>query len=208
MEQRKFYRIRNWRKYQHYKYRNPPWVKLHLKILHSADWVNATPSCKLSMICCLLIGTMYDGCVPDDSVMIKRVCHIDWRVDFKPLLKSGFLENMLADASTMLAKADPETETEKKDAANAALNGHQFGRLQPSGEAELFGRGKQVLGKNAGGLIRKLLTAKRGNVALARAAIEQASTKENPREYIGRIIAGPAIDVEHGYRRPPIEGIT
>lgn len=57
-------------------------------------------------------------------------------------------------------------------------------------EKQLFHRGKQVAGQNAGGLIAKLLKAKNGNVALARAVIEQASTKQNPREFIGAAIAG------------------
>lgn len=52
---------------------------------------------------------------------------------------------------------------------------------------ELFDRGKQVLGENAGGMIQKLLAAKHGNIALARAAIEQASTMDDPRQYIGAI---------------------
>ena len=55
---------------------------------------------------------------------------------------------------------------------------------------ELFDRGKEVLGDGAGGMIQKLLAAKHGNIALARAAIEQASTMDNPREYIGAIIRG------------------
>jgi uncharacterized protein YdaU (DUF1376 family) len=68
----------------------------------------------------------------------------------------------------------------KEDAADAA----------PDPEKDLFDRGKQVLGKQAGGLISKLLAAKQKNIALARAAIEQASTKSDPREYVGRIING------------------
>lgn len=51
-------------------------------------------------------------------------------------------------------------------------------------EREYFMRGREVLGKGAGGLIGKLLKAKGGNVALARAAIEQASQKQNPTEYV------------------------
>jgi hypothetical protein len=51
-------------------------------------------------------------------------------------------------------------------------------------EREYFMRGREVLGKGAGGLISKLLKAKGGNVALARAAIEQASQKQNPTEYV------------------------
>jgi hypothetical protein len=58
----------------------------------------------------------------------------------------------------------------------------------PNPEKELFERGKQVLGKSAGGQIAKLKAAKGGNIALARAAIEQASTKQNPGEYIAAAI--------------------
>lgn len=60
---------------------------------------------------------------------------------------------------------------------------------QKTPDAELYERGKAVLGKGAGGLIGKLLAAKGGNVALARAAIEQASTKQDPREFVGAIVA-------------------
>lgn len=58
-------------------------------------------------------------------------------------------------------------------------------------EREYFMRGREVLGKGAGGLIGKLLKAKGGNVALARAAIEQASQKQNPTEYVAAICRGP-----------------
>ena len=72
-------------------------------------------------------------------------------------------------------------------------------------EASLFRRGKKILGPSAGGLIASLLKAKKGSVPLARAAIEQASTKENPREYIGAIIRGP-ISERHG-PNDPLAGI-
>jgi hypothetical protein len=60
---------------------------------------------------------------------------------------------------------------------------------QQSEESDLFRRGKQILGNNAGGLIAKLKTA-RGSVSLARATIETASTKHNPREYVSAVIRG------------------
>jgi hypothetical protein len=58
-------------------------------------------------------------------------------------------------------------------------------------EIELSQRGKTILGKDAGGLIAKLLKVK-GNPILALAAILQASTKQNPREYIGAVLRGAA----------------
>ena len=60
----------------------------------------------------------------------------------------------------------------------------------PDPDAELFRRGKEVLGDNAGGMIAKLKAAKGGKVALARAVIEQASTKQNAREYVAAAIKG------------------
>jgi uncharacterized protein YdaU (DUF1376 family) len=62
----------------------------------------------------------------------------------------------------------------------------------PDPDKELFDRGKQVLGPRSGGLIAKLKQAKGGSIPLARAAIEQASTKSDPAEYIGGVIRGGA----------------
>lgn len=67
---------------------------------------------------------------------------------------------------------------------NKALNGHEG----QSAEAELFRRGKEILGASAGGYIKNLLKAKAGSIPLARAAIETAATKNDPREYIGGVI--------------------
>jgi hypothetical protein len=55
---------------------------------------------------------------------------------------------------------------------------------------ELFDRGKEVLGGAAGGVVQRLLAVKHGNLALARAAIEQASTMDDPNQYIGGILRG------------------
>jgi hypothetical protein len=79
----------------------------------------------------------------------------------------------------------------RKDAAGAAP-------AVRSEEADLFRRGKALLGDNAGGLIKNLIKAKGGSIALARAAIEIASTKQDPREYI----AGSIHGLEAAAQRP------
>jgi hypothetical protein len=83
---------------------------------------------------------------------------------------------------------DTDTDTEKKK--DAAPDGAQ----RSGQERDLFARGKEILGPNSGGMIAKLLMAKGRSVAESRAAIEIASTKQNAREYVGRIIAGAAED--------------
>lgn len=66
-----------------------------------------------------------------------------------------------------------------EDAAHAA---------PASEEVEFFRRGKAVLGPTAGGLLRNLLKAKNNSIPLARSVVEVASTKEDPREYLGAIL--------------------
>lgn len=63
-------------------------------------------------------------------------------------------------------------------------------------EREYFARGKQVLGKSAGGQLANLKRAKGGNIALARAAVEAASQAESPSEYIAKIIRGPPVSAK------------
>jgi hypothetical protein len=83
--------------------------------------------------------------------------------------------------ATNMQETGTGTEKNKKNAAGAAP-------ADNSEEADLFRRGKLVLGGDAGGLIKKLIKAKGGSMALARAAIETASTKQDPREYIAGCI--------------------
>lgn len=60
--------------------------------------------------------------------------------------------------------------------------------VQASAEVDYFRRVKEICGQSAGGLAKKLLDAKGGSIPLARAAAEQASIREDPREYLGAII--------------------
>lgn len=85
------------------------------------------------------------------------------------------------------AKSNTTTTTTTKE---DSVPSERTPAASPDPEKELFERGKQVLGKSSGGLIVKLLRAKNNSIPLARSAIEQASTKQNPAEYIARAING------------------
>jgi predicted transcriptional regulator len=89
----------------------------------------------------------------------------------------------LSDRGGRLSNREPSKDNRKEGTKNAASR-----PLDP--ETELFERGKAVLGPSGGGLIAQLLKAKNGKHASALAAILEASTKQNPREYIGAIIRG------------------
>jgi hypothetical protein len=112
-------RIRNWTKFQHYKNRAPRWIKLHTQILNSADWVAASDSGKLRIICCLLAAALNDGCVPTDGKLLSKMCRLRQKSDLQPLIKSGFLiENAsIKDASSNKRRERADSEAKK-------LNGH------------------------------------------------------------------------------------
>lgn len=80
----------------------------------------------------------------------------------------------------MKEEGGSKEEVEEKDAP--APNGAH------SEEFDFFARGKSLLGKSSGGLLKNLLKAKNGNIPLARAALETSSTKADPREYLGAIV--------------------
>jgi hypothetical protein len=91
------YKIKNWEKFQHYKDRNPPWIKLHCELMHSEDWVVLSDASKLLLIVCMMVGSKDQGNVPNNPAYIKRVGYLDKLPDFKPLLECGFLIEVLAD---------------------------------------------------------------------------------------------------------------
>lgn len=96
--------IRNWREFQHYKDRNPPWIKLHFKIFNSPDWVMVDDASKLLAIVCMLLASQKDGKIPNNPEYIKKVAHLSKTPDLTPLINIGFFEP-LADASSTQADA-------------------------------------------------------------------------------------------------------
>ena len=114
------YRIKNWDQFQHYKDRNPPWIKLHFALLSSEDWVVLDDASRVLAVACMLIASQNDGVVPGNLKYIKRVAYLNDEPDLTPLIDCGFLLP-LADASTMQADARPETETEEETEKNPPI---------------------------------------------------------------------------------------
>lgn len=79
----------------------------------------------------------------------------------------------------------------------------------PDPEADLFRRGREILGASAGGMIKKLLMAKGGNVAIARAALETASQRGDAREYVGAMVRGMKTGApsRNGFAALMVEGM-
>lgn len=198
------FRIRNWSKFQHYKDRNPPWIKLHCEIFGSEDWVMLDDASKLLAIVCMVIAAKHDGEVPNNPDYIRRVAYLNAKPDLSPLLECGFLENVQAVASARkqeqaIVRPEKETEAEAQDRDRVPLakaNGRPAvllplapAPLKPDPWRDVYGRGKEILGREAGGIItklRKLLDDKPRKVL---AKLEDAAEQREPLAWLCAFLA-------------------
>lgn len=98
------YRIAEWAKYQHYKDRDPPWIKLHRDLLTSQTWVMLPDAGRALAVACMLVAAGTENKIPADPNYLKRRAYLNGEPDFAALVKVGFLEfvnddNAVADAS-------------------------------------------------------------------------------------------------------------
>jgi hypothetical protein len=91
--------------------------------------------------------------------------------------------NSTNDRRTVAPERKKEGSREKEEDAAATRPA-----LVSNPETDFYRRIKEIAGPSAGGLGKRLVEAKGGSIPLARAAVEQASTKSDPREYLGAII--------------------
>jgi len=66
-------RIKNWTKFQHFKDRRPPWVKLYRDILDDLEWHELDPLAAKVLVMLWLIASENDGCIPDNKTLAFRL---------------------------------------------------------------------------------------------------------------------------------------
>lgn len=121
------YRIREWAQYQHYKDRDPPWIKLHRELLTSRTWVTLDNDGRALAVACMLVAAGTGNQIPADPQFMMRRAYFDAVPDFAPLVVVGFIElvgdikdlaqSTQADASTKLAdgtECPSESEAEQR----------------------------------------------------------------------------------------------
>ncbi len=118
------FRIVAWNNYQHYKDRNPPWIKLHRELLTSRMWVSCNDETRALAVACMLLAAATENNIPADTAYLKRVAYLNKKPDLKPLLDIGFIEAIESkDSASKVAQTvrnacsetEAETEAEKKE---------------------------------------------------------------------------------------------
>lgn len=111
-----FAKVRNWRKFQHYTDRKPPWIKLHRELLDDFDYISLPLASKaLAPLIWLLAAESETGEVRVDFDWLAfrlRVTEKEAEQGVTPLIQKGFLECDIALLATRYQVATPEREAE------------------------------------------------------------------------------------------------
>jgi len=66
-------KIKNWSKFQHFKDRKPPWVKLYRDVLDDMEWYELDPLASKVLVMCWLIASEDDGRLPNSKTLAFRL---------------------------------------------------------------------------------------------------------------------------------------
>ena len=105
--------IKNWKKFQHFKDRKPPWVKLYRDLLDDIEWFELDPKAAKVLTMLWLIASEDDGNIPTVKQLAFRLRMSEKETEVCIIKLSHWLEHGDNDTiSTRYQDDAPETETE------------------------------------------------------------------------------------------------
>ena len=120
---------KNWAVFQHYKDRNPPWIKLHREILNDRTYMTLPLASKaLAPLMWLLASESKNGVFngsADDLMFRLHITKKEYEDGVKPLINNGFFEvasGVLAEryqSDSLETETETETETEREKETEA-----------------------------------------------------------------------------------------
>ena len=134
------YKIRNWLRFQHFKDRRPPWIKLYRELLDDIDWHELDAESSKILVMLWLIASEDGGCISCDTKKLSFRLRISESKLKQSLTK---LQNWLIQVDINLISGGyqsdaPETETETETETDSMsgkpdvmkLNGHRKEALE------------------------------------------------------------------------------
>jgi hypothetical protein len=124
-------KIKNWHKFQHFKDRRPPWVKLYRDLLDDIEWHQLDATSAKVLVMLWLIASEDDGNLPNIKTLAFRLRMTEKQTNDAIISLSHWLEQ--GDNSVIsqryqddLPETETETEKETDKDAIASLSGTAF----------------------------------------------------------------------------------
>ena len=109
--------VRNWEKFQHYKHRNPPWIRLYVALLDDLEFARLPDVTKAHLVAIWMLAGRYHNRLPDDLKWLEQKMNTNQPVDWGKLLNDGWV-TVSGDASDVLAQCKQNATTEQSRAEN------------------------------------------------------------------------------------------
>ena len=123
-------KIKNWSKFQHFKDRRPPWIKLYRDLLDDIDWHQLDPLASKVLVMCWLIASEEDGNIPDSKTLAFRLRMSEKQTSECISKLSHWLEHDDINAISERYQDDaPETETERETEKEERQKSNRGSRL-------------------------------------------------------------------------------
>lgn len=117
----RYLKVKNWSEFQHYKDRNPPWIKLHRTLLDDYEFSCLQDASKAHLMLIWLFASQNDGAVPEDAAFLKRKLGLEKEPNLKWFVNHGLLipEQDASNAQSERKQNAPLEESEAYKASEA-----------------------------------------------------------------------------------------
>jgi hypothetical protein len=153
-------RVKNLEKFQHYRNRRPPWIKLHRSTLEDYHFRHLPDTAKAHLMLIWVVASGCDNALHDDAQWLTALTGATTPIDIDGLVSAGFIERYEEPkrkrrASNAQAarkqngvtegEGEGEGETEKKLLARVSANDAD---IEPKGTGEVTPADRPVKGKS------------------------------------------------------------
>jgi len=151
--------IVGWDNFQHYKDRDPPWVKLYRDLLTSESWVIGTDHSRLVQVASILLAARYHNATPASWELVRKVASLDMTeeefhralehlANHKFLIVKGEMRNASKALAPRYQSARPETEKRREEGEKSREDTTAVAARGP--DEEQFARFQTLYPKRAG----------------------------------------------------------
>ena len=136
MSRQRYLRVRNFDAFQHYKERNPIWIKLYCSLLDDYDFAQLSDETKFHAVGLMLLASRLNNKFPDDELWLRAKINAEKRIDLEKLLEIEFLEVAETEKSGKKQMAKNQTNARKSNKKNDDSASTEFSDDEMNDSAE------------------------------------------------------------------------
>lgn len=103
--------VKNWQEHQHYKKRNPPWIKLHRTLVEDYAFAALKDKTKAHLILIWVLAAATEGRIPHDAAFIAKRINASETLDLQAMITAGFL---IPDTTELPLSTEPKVNGEER----------------------------------------------------------------------------------------------